>query len=170
MTPAQPVASRLAYGALALVGLIALAMTACTSDDSSDAIATARHTYGAPVDGGRALPVQAVATEPDAYTGTDVTVEGRISHVCQKKGCWLAMDTKEAMPIRITVPRTESGGYGFTVPTDLTGWATVEGTLREVTLDAATQEHLAEDGAAPASATELHLAASGIAVRPLAAR
>lgn len=101
--------------------------------------------------------------------GPSVTVEGRVSKVCQKKGCWLALDTGDAMPLRVTVPRTDAGDYAFTVPTDLTGWATVSGTLEQVTLDAPTQQHLADDGAAPTSTTELRLAAAGIAVRPLTA-
>jgi hypothetical protein len=94
-----------------------------------------------------------------------VTVRGRISTVCQKKGCWLALDTGTAMPIRVLVPRTDDG-YEFTVPTTLAGQATVRGTLQTVDLDTATQKHLTEDGAAPARTREVQIAATGIRVVP----
>ncbi len=85
--------------------------------------------------------------------------------MCQKKGCWLALDTGTATPIRVLVPRTDEG-YEFTVPTTLTGQATVVGTLQTVTLDTATQEHLAEDGDAPADTQEMQIVATGIRVVP----
>jgi hypothetical protein len=69
------------------------------------------------------------------------------------------------MPIRVLVPRTDDG-YEFTVPTTLAGQATVTGTLQTVELDAATQKHLKEDGAAPAQAQEVQIAATGIRVVP----
>jgi hypothetical protein len=94
-----------------------------------------------------------------------VTVAGRISTVCQKKGCWLALDTGTAVPIRVLVPRTDEG-YAFTVPTTLTGRATVTGTLRIATLDANTRKHLTEDGAEAARAREVQIVATGIRVRP----
>jgi hypothetical protein len=70
------------------------------------------------------------------------------------------------------VPRTESDGYVFTVPTDISGaQATVRGTLQRVTLDPATQQHMAEDAGNDASAepqpsTELQITASGIIITP----
>ena len=160
-------------GVHAALVILALSLGACTPDAASDAsssshASTAQHTYGTAVQGAQAVLARAVSAEPLAYTGTRLTVEGRVSSVCQKKGCWLALDTGTGPPIRVTVPRTNTGDYVFTVPTDLSGWATVSGLLRQVTLDAATQQHLADDGAATSSSTELHLAAAGITVRPLA--
>ena len=134
------------------------------ADPSSDADATVQ-TYGASVEEASARAASEVAAAPSAHAGTTVTVTGRISSVCQKKGCWLALDTGTDRPIRVLVPRTDDG-YAFTVPTTLAGQATVTGTLRTVALDAATQEHLAEDGAAPAHAQEVQIVATGLRVVP----
>ena len=122
-------------------------------------------TYGASVDTASARAATEVAADPSALDGATVTVRGRISTVCQKKGCWLALETGTATPIRVLVPRTDDG-YEFTVPITLTGRATVTGTLQTVELDAATQKHLEQDGAAPAQAQEVQIAATGIRVVP----
>lgn len=150
---------------LPLLVCLALIAGACQSDSSpapntSDATV---QTFGASVDTASARAAGAVATEPAALEGTTVTVRGRIATVCQKKGCWLALDTGTATPIRVLVPRTDDG-YEFTVPTTLTGQATVTGTLQTVALDAATQKHFEEDGAAPARPQEVQIAATGIRV------
>jgi hypothetical protein len=114
--------------------------SACQSEPSASTGGTVR-TYGESVEEEAARSASEVASSPSALEGTTVRVTGRISTVCKKKGCWLALDTGTAMPIRVLVPRTDEG-YEFTVPTTLTGQATVMGTLRTVELDAATQEHL----------------------------
>jgi hypothetical protein len=147
-----------------LSALVCLAMTAigCQSEPSSPPDTTVQ-TYGTSVDTASAQAAEEVAAEPSALDGATVTVSGRISTVCQKKGCWLALETGTGMPIRVLVPRTDDG-YEFTVPTTLAGQATVTGTLQTVELDEATQKHLAEDGAAPAPAQEVQIAATGIRV------
>lgn len=143
---------------------VAVTVGACQSEPSSAPEPNVQ-TYGASVDVGSARAASEVASEPSILEGTTVTVEGRISTVCQKKGCWLALDTGTAVPIRVLVPRTDDG-YEFTVPTTLAGQATVTGTLQTVDLDDATQQHLAEDGAAPVSAQEVQITATGIRVVP----
>ena len=134
------------------------------SQPTSGSDATVR-TYGTSVEKASARAASEVAAAPSALDGETVTVTGRISTVCQKKGCWLALDTGTAMPIRVLVPRTDEG-YEFTVPTTLAGQATVVGTLQTVTLDTATQEHLAEDGDASANTREVQIVATGIRVVP----
>jgi hypothetical protein len=136
--------------------------TACQSEPASD---TVGQTFGASVPSDDAVAASAVAATPATYDGQTVTVRGRISKVCQKKGCWLALDTGTDLPIRVLVPRTDDG-YEFTVPTTLAGQATVTGTLKTVELDDATQKHFAEDGAATTSAQEVQIAATGIRVVP----
>ena len=161
-TRARPCSLSALFGFAVLAG-------ACQSEPSSppDAAAQAQdvQTYGASVDTAAARAAAEVAAKPSRLADTTVTVQGRISTVCQKKGCWLALDTGTAMPIRVLVPRTDDG-YEFTVPTTLAGAATVTGTLRTVELDSAPQNHLAEDGAASARAREVQTAATGIRVVP----
>ncbi|MFP4228699.1 MAG: DUF4920 domain-containing protein [Salinivenus sp.] len=152
------------FSRLAALVCIAVIAGACQSEPSSGPGTTVQ-TYGASVDTASVRAAADVASKPSALEGADVTVRGRISTVCQKKGCWLALETDTAMPIRVLVPRTDDG-YEFTVPTTLTGQATVTGTLETVELDTTTQKHLEEDGAAPARAQEVQIAATGLRVVP----
>jgi hypothetical protein len=142
--------------------VVIMAAGACQSEPSSDPDVTVK-TYGDVLEDTSAREASEVAAAPSALEGTTVTVRGRISTVCEKKGCWLALDTGTEMPIRVLLPPADDG-YEFTVPTALTGQATVKGTLRTVELDASTRQHLAEDGAAPTRAQEVQIVAAGIRV------
>ena len=145
-------------------------MAACQSG-APDAASEDAQTYGETDGIANAVAAADVAEAPDAHLDQPVTVEGRVTQVCQRKGCWLALDTGGA-PIRVHVARTDAGDYAFTVPTDLgDARATVRGTLQRVTLDAATQRHMADDAGADTAAelqpaTELQIIASGIIIAP----
>lgn len=147
-------------------------MTACQSGapDASGAESEDAQTYGETDGIANAVAAAEVAEAAEDYLDATVTVEGRVTQVCRKKGCWLALDTGAA-PIRVHVARTDAGDYAFTVPTDLHNvQATVRGTLQQVTLDARTQQHFAEDAGRAASepqpATELQIIAEGIIITP----
>ncbi|MFO8231821.1 MAG: DUF4920 domain-containing protein [Longimonas sp.] len=107
-----------------LVGIVGCASDEAAPNESADT------EYGAAVDAGTALPVQRVATDPAQFTEKTLVLEGRVSSVCEHKGCWLALDTgADTPPLRVEVARTDSDEYAFTVPTDASGWATVQGRL-----------------------------------------
>jgi hypothetical protein len=79
--------------------------------------------------------------------GKTVKIEGTVSQVCAKKGCWFAIapstDAKPEETIRIT-----SKGYRFFVPKDAVGQkATIEGELEVKTMSVEEAQHMAEDGA-----------------------
>lgn len=169
----MPASSRLAFLTLATL-FCALALSACqTGEQASASEDTAETetsqaaiaTYGDAVDAAKAVAVRTVVDSAPEYDGTDVTVQGRISEVCSKKGCWLSMDAGTARPVRVLVPRTDDG-YGFTVPTDASGEAVVHGTLSIKTLDTATRDHYESDGAARPDSVEVQIAARGIEIAP----
>lgn len=123
--------------------------------------------YGASVAAGEAVPVEALAAQPEAYLSETVTVAGAARSVCQKKGCWVVLGAAPAV-VRVHVPRTEEG-YDFTLPMTLAGERIVaKGVLTEKTLAAETQDHYAQEAGdtsrAAAPATELQLAARGVLV------
>lgn len=142
-----------------LVGMVGCASDETTPNESADTA------YGAAVDAGTALPVQHVADRPDAFADQTLVLEGRVSAVCEQKGCWLALDTgADTPPLRVEVARTDAGEYAFTVPTDASGWATVQGRL--VAEDPPSHEGHG-DGAEAAADTEApapsyHLIADGV--------
>ncbi|NBB75134.1 MAG: DUF4920 domain-containing protein [Bacteroidetes bacterium] len=155
---------------IALLLPLLVVMAACQSG-APDAVAKDAQTYGETDGIGNAVAAADVAEAPGDHLDQPVTVAGRVTQVCQRKGCWLVLDTGGA-PIRVHVARTDAGDYAFTVPTDLSdARATVRGTLQRVTLDAATQRHMADDADTDAAAelqpaTELQIIASGIIITP----
>jgi len=152
--------------------LLGLVWGGCQTDpdpnDASTATTTAEtvaaeQAFGDAVDLSDPVPASALAARATDWEGRDVTVQGRIGEVCQMKGCWLALDAGEGCPIRVLVPRTDDG-YGFTVPTDASGEAVVEGTVRLASLDRATRDHYADDGATRPDSVEIQIAARGVAL------
>ena len=61
--------------------------------------------YGEPLTGKDVMPIHQLLEDPDPYLGEVVRVEGLITGVCEKRGCWmsLASDEKEFEEIRIKV-------------------------------------------------------------------
>ena len=171
MTSAQPMVPSLLSRRVWLPALLLVLLTACqgepASPDASPETAPdpeVAQTFGATVDLSAAISVADLRGAPGRYDSTQVTVRGRISEVCQMKGCWLALDAGEARPVRVLVPRLDDGRYGFTVPTSAHGEAIVTGTVRTATLNDATRDHYADDGATRPAATEIQIAADGIAL------
>lgn len=156
---------------LLLLGLVGggCQSDAPSSDAPSGEVSTAEtvaaeQTFGDAVNLTDPVSASDLAARAADWEGRDVTVRGRIGEVCQMKGCWLALDAGEGRPIRVLVPRTEDGRYGFTVPTDASGEAVVEGTVRLAALDRATRDHYAEDGATRPDSVEIQIAARGVAM------
>lgn len=113
--------------------------------------------YGAPMPEGEAVPLAAVLAAP--AEGAEVKVEGRITEVCQKEGCWLVLaDGTE-------FARVKMKDHAFGVPSDANGRAQVYGTLSVVEVEEAEAEHLVEDGATAPAAREYRIEA--VAVRLL---
>lgn len=84
-----------------LAAVLALAVTtAATAAASSGAI----RTFGEPLTAGLELtPIGEIVADPEAWAGTRVRVEGRVSGVCENKGCWLELVSAEDVALRIKV-------------------------------------------------------------------
>ena len=61
--------------------------------------------YGEPLTGEDTVQIHEILEDPDPYLGQVVRVEGLVTGVCEKRGCWmsLASDVKEFEEIRIKV-------------------------------------------------------------------
>lgn len=59
-------------------------------------------TYGDAVTEGEVVSIAAFLDAPDAYEGKSVRVQGRVTDVCQKAGCWMVM-TDDTRHLRITM-------------------------------------------------------------------
>jgi hypothetical protein len=110
--------------------------------------------YGGGVSLTESTPVSKLLAEADQYDGKVVRVEGTVTEVCEKRGCWMniASDAQfEALRFKvqdgvITIPLEAKGRY-----------AVAEGTLRKVALspeDAqAMRDHEAEEQGKPVDNT-----------------
>lgn len=93
--------------------------------------------YGASLPAGEATAVSAaLAAGPSAEPRL---FSGRITEVCQKKGCW-AMLEHEGQAVRLTMHE-----HAFFLPKDYRGQARVYGTLSKIELSEQMAKHLAED-------------------------
>lgn len=99
----------------------------CTEDTPPNPMEAARG-YGAPVSETDAVPVPALAAEPDRYAGRTVTADGRIARVTNS-GCTLVLDGEGQPSLRIDAVRTDNE-CTWKLPRDASGFAVAAGTLR----------------------------------------
>lgn len=108
--------------------------------------------FGAPLvlSAARTLPVETLLASAERYDGATLRVEGPVSEVCAKKGCWMTLGSGEPR-MRVTFQ-----DYGFFVPTDAGGARVrVEGVFRieETPVDEA--RHYLEDAGRHAEAAAI---------------
>ena len=140
--------------------LLLLVLTAC-----SRATLPEYEVYGEAFGTPSAVPVDVVLAERDLYSGKEVAVSGTVHAVCQNMGCWLMLRSLEGEGMRVDVPRTESGEYVYTVPTDLSGRrALVKGVLADSEVDSKMHHHYEEDAGGTMESTQLTMVASGVMI------
>src|SRR6187399_1383600 len=80
--------------------LVAAALAACgkssskNSESAAAAVAPASpktQTFGAGVKLGESTAIDAILAAPKAYSGKTVRVEGMVTDVCPKRGCWFEL-------------------------------------------------------------------------------
>jgi len=106
---------------LAALVLVALA--------ASPALAATK--YGKPLSDAAAVKLSELMAKPDAYVGKVVKVEGLVTDVCPKRGCWINVaGDKEFQTIKVKV---EDGVIVFPL-TDKGKKVVAEGTFRKMEL------------------------------------
>ncbi len=115
--------------------------------------------YGEPMPEGEATPIAVAAADPAAHAGKAGKFTGRITQVCQKKGCWVVLEQDGASA------RVMAKDHGFAVPMDASGTAVAYGVLQEEPISEEHARHLVEDdGAAAPAARELRIVATAISI------
>lgn len=109
---------------------------------------------------GDAQPVSAAIAAGVADETGPRKFSGRITEVCQTKGCWVMLEHEGQ------VARVMMKDHSFFVPKDARGEAVVYGTLSEKTLDEKMAKHLAEDAgrSEPVALREYRIVALSIAL------
>lgn len=58
---------------------------------SLPAVAGEGKTYGEPLTGSDTVAISELLSDPDSWVGKTVRVEGTVTGVCEKRGCWISL-------------------------------------------------------------------------------
>jgi hypothetical protein len=107
-------------------------------------------TFGKPLSIKKAVSLQEALQQPAKYQNEKVLLEGKISDVCQMKGCWLMLsDGERAIRIKFE-------NYSFFVPKDSRGKkARAEGRLIQETLSEEMARHYAAEQSTKSDPSEI---------------
>ena len=106
---------------------------------SGTAYAEDTEKYGADLPAGPVVPVSTAVRDLDAHAGTAQKFSGRITDVCQKKGCWVMLES-EGQAVRVLL-----GDHDFYIPKDVRGPAVVYGVLSRQLLSKEAAAHTAAE-------------------------
>jgi hypothetical protein len=113
--------------------------------------------YGKPLPTGGTTPISQAIGDFDAHAGKPARFSGRITQVCQAKGCWMVLEDDGRSA------RVMFGDHAFAIPKDSTGPAEVHGVLSRKALTTAQTKHLEEDGKGlPVASEEYRILADGV--------
>ncbi|HEX4852979.1 DUF4920 domain-containing protein [Arenimonas sp.] len=115
--------------------------------------------YGEPMPAGEPVAISAAAADPSAHAASPAKFSGRITQVCQKKGCWVVLEDEGSSA------RVMAKDHGFEVPKDASGRAVAYGQLQMEPISEEHARHLVEDdGAAAPAERELRIVATAIEI------
>jgi hypothetical protein len=111
---------------------------------------TSVRTFGKPLSIKKAVRLQEALQQPAKYQNQKVLLEGKISDVCQMKGCWLMLsDGERAIRIKFE-------NYSFFVPKDSRGKKVrAEGRLIQETLSEEMARHYAAEQSTKSDPSEI---------------
>jgi len=116
-------------------------------------------TYGEPMPAGDNVAIAVAAADPAAHAGKPQRFAGRITQVCQKKGCWVVLE-QDGQSARVMAK-----DHGFAVPKDASGQAIAYGVLEDEPITEEHARHLVEDdGAQAPGQRELRIVATAIEI------
>jgi hypothetical protein len=143
------------------VSILALAVLLLAADTPSPSA------FGAALRLSEPTSLEQVLAAPERYTDAPILLRGRLTDLCQKKGCWTVLQDGDA------VVRVRFEDYGFFLPQDALGrTALVEGvaSIREVS--EAEARHLAREsrdgdpGTLEGPQREVGIVATGVRLLP----
>jgi Domain of unknown function (DUF4920) len=116
--------------------------------------------YGKPLPEGLSMPISQAIAEFDAHAGKPARFAGRITQVCQAKGCWMMLEDSGQ------IARVMFGEHSFSLPKDASGHAEVHGVLSRKSLTPAQVKHMQDDSKGlPVSPVEYRIVADGVSLQ-----
>lgn len=128
--------------ALAMLAVLVMASCSNKSKVNANAVNDGKH-FGAHIDSKKAMTYEQLMAKMEKTDAMDAKVTGKISAVCQKKGCWMTMisDQPGKPDMRVTFKN-----YAFFMPKDLAGKrVVVDGKAVVTVTSVADLRHYAED-------------------------
>jgi len=129
---------------LFIVPAFLLFLFACSGtkeENKENASASNLNYFGDTISADGAIASNQLLSQLAGKDSASLKVEGKISSVCQKKGCWMELDLGSGKTMRVTFK-----DYKFFVPKDASGkTAIVDGMVYNDTLSVDDQKHYAED-------------------------
>jgi hypothetical protein len=150
---------------LPITAVLLVALAGCQSAQPEPApIVFEGEPYGEELTLAALTPVSDIVASPDAYVGERVLIEGTVTDVCDKAGCWMQIESGSA-EIQVKV---DDGVIVF--PTSARGrTALVEGVVERRDLTAeeafAAAAHRAEERGEPFDSTAVHTATTIYRIR-----
>lgn len=86
---------------------------------SASATAVSKAVYGAPIAAPGSVALADVAKDPSKFAGKEVVVSGKVSAVCEHRGCW--MELSQAGDGANAAAHIKMAGHAFFVPRDAAG-------------------------------------------------
>jgi len=113
----------------------------------------------------KAMSTNDLLSKMKGKESVEAMVEGEVTAVCKKKGCWMTLAVEDGEDIMVRFK-----DYGFFMPLDLTGKVLIKGTAKEQVTTVDELKHYAEDdGASPEEIAEItepkrevHITATGV--------
>ena len=100
--------------------------------------------YGAKISSDGSINADELVLKMSNLNKMEAKVEGTVSEVCQKKGCWMTMELPDGKTMRVSFK-----DYAFFVPKDIAGKTIIiKGNAVMETTSVADLRHYAEDGGA----------------------
>ncbi len=97
--------------------------------------------FGAKIDEKGAITMPELMTQMNGKEEVSAKVTGKVTKVCQTKGCWMTIDKGDGTTMRVSFT-----DYGFFVPKDISGKTVVmEGRAKVETTTVEELRHYAED-------------------------
>ena len=131
------------FSIVCIVSLISV-IAACNSNPKDENVSvkeTKYSTYGDSISITDAIPSADLLKKLEGKDSMYLTVKGKITEVCKKKGCWMMMSIGAGKQMRVTFK-----DYAFFVPKDAANrMAFIEGYAYKNILSVEEQQHYAKD-------------------------
>ena len=106
----------------------------------NNSVAQENH-YGAKIDAKGAITVKELVSKMEGKEEMTAKIEGKVSEVCQTKGCWMTIEKGDGTTMRVTFK-----DYGFFVPKNISGKTVImNGKASVTTTSVADLKNYAED-------------------------